>query len=135
VLYRQPLQADGPSAAGRGQRSGDTACAGHRPRPWPLQGARVAAVERTKRFSGVCPPKESAAVMKSSRNGYLTTRPTDGPTGPAGPVDCWYPVLPPPPAPTVDHLPADAAEAAITLLANVIAKAALSRCNSARFRP
>ncbi len=34
------------------------------------------------------------------------------------------PVLTPPPAPTVEQLPADAAEAAITLLANVIAKTA-----------
>jgi hypothetical protein len=34
------------------------------------------------------------------------------------------PVLIPPPAPTVEQLPADAAEAAITLLATVIAKAA-----------
>jgi hypothetical protein len=34
------------------------------------------------------------------------------------------PVLTPPPAQTVDRLPADAGEAAIMLLANVIAKAA-----------
>ena len=33
------------------------------------------------------------------------------------------PVLTPPPAPTVDRLPADPAEAAITLRASVIAKA------------
>ncbi|MDT5086309.1 MAG: hypothetical protein QOI79_4677 [Mycobacterium sp.] len=35
--------------------------------------------------------------------------------------------LPAPPAPTVEQLPADAVEAAITLLANVIAKAAAPR--------
>ena len=41
-----------------------------------------------------------------------------------GPASSTEPVLTPPPAPTVDRLPADVAEAAITLLANVIAKAA-----------
>ena len=41
-----------------------------------------------------------------------------------GPATSTEPVLTPRPAPTVDGLPADAAEAAITLLANVIAKAA-----------
>jgi hypothetical protein len=41
-----------------------------------------------------------------------------------GPASSTEPVLAPPPAQTVDRLPADAASMAITLLANVIAKAA-----------
>ena len=40
-----------------------------------------------------------------------------------GPASSTEPVLAPPPAQTVDRLPADAASMAITLLANVIAKA------------
>ena len=40
------------------------------------------------------------------------------------PASSTDPALTPPPAQTVDHLPADAAEAAIMLLATVIAKAA-----------
>jgi hypothetical protein len=44
-----------------------------------------------------------------------------------GPASSTEPVLAPPPAQTVDRLPADAASMAITLLANVIAKAAAAR--------
>ena len=40
------------------------------------------------------------------------------------PASSTEPVLAPPPAQTVDRLPADAASMAITLLATVIAKAA-----------
>jgi hypothetical protein len=39
------------------------------------------------------------------------------------PATSAEPVVTPPPAPTVDRLPADAAEAAIMLLAGVIVKA------------